>query len=130
MGLRRSPLPWIVLVMGLAGAAGGFGLQWWVHAIAYPLVISGKPYFAWPAFIPITFELGVLFGALGAVFGMLGLNQLPMHHHPLFRIQGLRAGHRRRVLHLDRVVGSPVRSVGHRQAAGVAGRPHVELVES
>ena len=84
MGLRRSPLPWIVLVMGLTGAALGFGLQWWVHAVAYPLVISGKPYFSWPAFIPITFELGVLFGALGAVFGMLGLNRLPMHHHPLF----------------------------------------------
>jgi len=85
MGLRRSPLPWIVLVMGLMGAALGFGLQWWVHAAAYPLVISGKPYLAWPAFIPITFELGVLFAAFGAVLGMLGLNRLPMHYHPLFR---------------------------------------------
>ena len=71
--------------MGLTGAALGFVLQWWVHARAYPLVISGKPFFSWPAFIPITFELGVLFGALGAVFGMLGLNRLPMHHHPLFQ---------------------------------------------
>jgi hypothetical protein len=71
-------------VAGLTGAAGGFGLQWWVHASAYPLVISGKPYFSWPAFIPITFELGVLFAAFGAVLGMLGLNRLPMHHHPLF----------------------------------------------
>jgi hypothetical protein len=85
MGLRRSPLPWIVLAMGLTGAALGFLLQWWVHTEAYPLVISGKPYNAWPAFIPITFEVGVLFAALGAVFGMFGLNRLPMHHHPLFR---------------------------------------------
>lgn len=85
MGLRRSPLPWIVLVMGLTGATLGFALQWWVHSAAYPLVISGKPYVAWPAYIPITFELGVLFAALGAVFGMLGLNRLPMHYHPLFR---------------------------------------------
>jgi hypothetical protein len=85
MGLRRSPLPWIVLGTALTGAALGFILQWWVHAVAYPLVISGKPFFSWPAFIPITFEVSILFGALGAVFGMLGLNQLPMHHHPLFR---------------------------------------------
>jgi hypothetical protein len=85
MGIRRSLLPWFVLVAGLTGAALGFGLQWWVHADAYPLVISGKPYFAWPAYIPITFELGVLFAALGAVIGMLALNRLPMHYHPLFR---------------------------------------------
>jgi hypothetical protein len=85
MGIRRSPLPWIVLIAGLTGATFGFGLQWWVHASAYPLVISGKPFFSWPAFIPITFELGVLFAAFGAVLGMLGLNRLPMHHHPLFR---------------------------------------------
>ena len=85
MGLRRSPLPWIVLVMGLTGAAAGFALQWWVHTAAYPLVISGKPFFAWPAFIPVTFEVAILFAALGAVFGMFGLNRLPMHHHPLFQ---------------------------------------------
>ena len=85
MGLRRSTLPWIVLVMALTGAALGFVLQWWVHTSAYPLVISGKPFFTWPAFIPITFEVAVLFGALGAVFGMFGLNRLPMHHHPLFQ---------------------------------------------
>ena len=85
MGLRRSPLAWIVLGMGLMGAAAGFGLQAWVHMSAYPLVISGKPFFSWPAFIPITFELAVLFAALGAVFGMFGLNRLPMHYHPLFR---------------------------------------------
>jgi hypothetical protein len=85
MGLKRSPLPWIVLVMGLMGAALGFLLQYWVHTAAYPLVISGKPFNAWPAFIPITFEVAVLFASGGAVFGMLGLNRLPMHHHPLFR---------------------------------------------
>jgi hypothetical protein len=84
MGLKRSLLPWIVLVMALGGAAAGFALQTWVHSLEYPAVISGKPFFAWPAYIPVTFELGVLGGALGAVFGMLHLNRLPRHHHPLF----------------------------------------------
>jgi hypothetical protein len=84
MGLGRSPLPWIVLAGALAGGASGFALQAWVHSSAYPLVISGKPFFAWPAYVPVTFELAILGGALGAVLGMLALNRLPRHHHPLF----------------------------------------------
>jgi hypothetical protein len=88
MGLRASRLPWIPLVTGLAGAAGGMLLQWWVSVKAYPLMISGKELFSWPAFVPVTFELGVLFAALGAVFGMLVLNQLPMLFHPLFGSKG------------------------------------------
>ena len=84
MGLRASRLPWISLVLALGGGAAGMGLQGWVSTIAYPLVISGKPFFSWPAFVPITFELAVLGGALGAVFGMFALNQLPTLFHPLF----------------------------------------------
>jgi len=84
MGLRASRLPWIVLGCGLAGSAGAMLLQWWTSTVNYPLVISGKPYFSWQAYVPITFELGVLGGALAAVVGMLALNRLPMLHHPLF----------------------------------------------
>lgn len=87
MGLKTSLVPLIVLVLGLGGAAAGMGLQWWVSAVEYPLLVSGKPMFSWPAFIPITFECGVLGGALGAVFGFLGLARLPQHHHPLFASQ-------------------------------------------
>ena len=84
MGLRASRVPWIVLVLGLSGAAAAMLMQWWVATTAYPLVISGKPLFSWQAFVPVTFEVGVLFAALGAVLGILGLSQLPMHNHPLF----------------------------------------------
>ncbi len=85
MGLRPSRLPFVVLIMALAGGAGALLLQWYVHVVDYPLVISGKPFFSWPAFIPICFEVTVLFGALAAVLGMLHFNRLPRHHHPLFR---------------------------------------------
>ncbi|MEC8022580.1 MAG: DUF3341 domain-containing protein [Myxococcota bacterium] len=85
MGLDRSKLPYVVLVMGLTGACLAMLLQWWVSAVEYQMVISAKPFFSWQAFVPITFELGVLFGALGSVFGMLGFNQLPKFHHPLFQ---------------------------------------------
>ena len=84
MGLKRSPLGFIVGIMTLTGAATGMGFQYWTSAIDYPLVISGKPFFSWQAFIIITFALFVLFGAFGAVFGMFHLNRLPRLHHPLF----------------------------------------------
>ena len=84
MGLKRSMVPLAVLVLGLGGAAAGMALQWLVSTRAYPLVVSGKPYFSWPAFVPIMFETGVLGGALGALLGFLGLSRLPRHHHPLF----------------------------------------------
>jgi hypothetical protein len=59
--------------------------------VEYPLVISGKPYFALPAYVPIIFELSVLFSAFAAVFGMLGINRLPMWNHPLFTVQRFEA---------------------------------------
>ena len=85
MGLRRSKLPFIVLAMALTGGIAGMSIQWWTSVVAQPLVIAGKPLFSWPAFIPVTFELTVLFGAFGALFGMLGLNKLPQLYHALFR---------------------------------------------
>lgn len=85
MGLKRSILPWIVFGMGMLGASSGMLLQWWASVIAYPLIISAKPLFSYQAFIPVTFELGVLFAAFGAVFGMFGINKLPQLYHALFK---------------------------------------------
>lgn len=83
MGFSWSKVPWWALVFGLSGASFGFLLQWWVSAVASPLVISGKPMFSWPAFIPVTFELGILCTAIGTLLGMAVLNKLPMLWHPL-----------------------------------------------
>ena len=130
MGLRRSPLPWIVLGMALMGAALGFGLQWWVHARAYPLVISGKPYFSWPAYIPITFEVG---GPLRRARRGLGhARPEPAPHAPpsALPIEGLRAGDRRRFLHLDRIVGSRFDPSATGKLLESLGARSVELLES
>lgn len=93
MGLRPTILPWITLAHGLAGAAFGWWLTWWMNATTVPgispsvqgyqFLISGKPIYSLPANIPIIFETTVLFAAIGTLLGLLGLNKLPMLYNPL-----------------------------------------------
>jgi mono/diheme cytochrome c family protein len=85
MGIRFTPLPWLVFGAGLTGAVVAVLLQWWTNGVDYPLVISGKPLLALPANIAIAFELTILFAGVTAFFGCLGLNRLPRLAHPLLR---------------------------------------------
>ena len=87
MGLKESPLGWIVLAGGLAGFIGALTLMIWVMGYEYPLNISGKPYINLPIYVPITFELTVLLSAFAATFGMFALNKLPKLHNPLFEVE-------------------------------------------
>ena len=84
LGLPPSKLPLVVLVGGIIGCATALGMQWFSSTVHYPMNVGGKPFASWPSFIPITFELTVLFAAGAAVFGMLGMNGLPMPYHPVF----------------------------------------------
>jgi hypothetical protein len=84
MGLPDSKLGWIVLCCGVSGTSLAWLMMYWMNGVDYPLIVGGKPGGTLPSMIPIMFEVTVLFSALSAVFGMLGLNKLPRHHHPLF----------------------------------------------
>lgn len=101
MGLKRTVLPYFVLVAGLLGMSTGICLtvytmagpinSWlWTNLEAYPYIISGKPFNSFAAWIPPIFELTILFSAFTAVFAMLGLNGLPMLYHPLFKSKNFR----------------------------------------
>ncbi|MBC7397561.1 MAG: DUF3341 domain-containing protein [Bdellovibrionales bacterium] len=76
-GLERSKIPYITAVFGFAGTALAFLWQyaasktWWAH------IIGGKPFNSLPAFVPIIFEMSVLFGGIATFLGMLFFNRLP-----------------------------------------------------
>jgi hypothetical protein len=64
LGYKRTLLPKAGMIAGIIGAGGAFLFQTWVFTVDYPINIGGKPHFAYPSFIPLTFELGVLFAHL------------------------------------------------------------------
>ena len=86
IGFERTGMAFITGIGALIGVIGGYFMLWFANVIHYRWNIGGRPPHSWPAFIPITFELGVLFAALGAVIGMLALNGLPMPYHPMFNL--------------------------------------------
>ena len=87
MGIVGKSIAPMMFVIGCAaqfGVGGGYLLQW-VNNINYEIVVQGKPTAsAWEPFVPVTFELGILCTAFGALLSMLAFNGLPRHHHPLF----------------------------------------------
>ena len=94
MGLGDSRLGWIVICCALTGLSIAFAMMHWMNGIDYPLIIGDKPGGApgtLPSMVPILFELTILLSAFGAVFGMLGLNGLPRHHHPVFGSDRIKA---------------------------------------
>jgi hypothetical protein len=86
LALPRTKLPLIVFIGGALGCATALAMQWFSAVVHYPINVAGRPLASWPSFIPITFELTVLFAALAAVLGMLGLNGLPQPYHPVFSV--------------------------------------------
>jgi len=82
--LHKNKLPLIVLTGGIIGGLTGYLLQYYITVISFPINIGGRPLHSWPSYIIITFELTILFAALSAVLGLLGLCGLPMPYHPVF----------------------------------------------
>ena len=87
LGFHPKAVPLIGLFGGMFGAALGYGMQYFIHVISLPINVGGRPLNSWPSFIPPTFELGVLFSALGLFFGLLIMNGHPQPYHPVFNVE-------------------------------------------
>ena len=84
LGFRDNRVPRIAFGAGIIGGALAFLLQWYSAVLDYPYVVGGKPLASWPAFLPITFEAGILAAVISSVLAMLALNRLPQPYHPVF----------------------------------------------
>ncbi len=90
LGYRRSPLGGMVLVMGIVGVIAALVLQGWTSAVDYRVITSGKVPFSWQAFVPVLFELMVLFATFTAGLGaILLLGRLPWYLHPILRSRAI-----------------------------------------
>jgi hypothetical protein len=87
MDLHDNRVSLFTLIGGIIGGCTGFGLASWVEAVALPLNIGGRPFISAPMYIPITFELTVLFGGLTAAISMILMNGLPSPYHPVFNVE-------------------------------------------
>jgi len=88
MRLPRSPIARFVFVAGLTGAMFAYALQYWIAVLNYPIDVGGTPAHSGPAFIPITFELTVLFGSITAFICLFAFTGLPRLWHPVFEVRG------------------------------------------
>ena len=76
LGYGQSPVRVWTLVGGLTGTATGLAFTTWT-SLDWPMIVGGKPMISIPAFVPIIFEMTVLFGALSTVIGLFILSRLP-----------------------------------------------------
>ena len=111
IGFPKTRVPLMVLIGGIMGGLSAFALQYWCSAISYPVVVAGRPYNSWPAFVVPCFELTILFASLAGVFGMLALNGLPMPYHPVFNVDRFAGGESRQIFPVHRGGRSDVRPI-------------------
>lgn len=88
LGVRTSVIPWIALIAGLTGGIIQYASQYWMNAIDYPLNVGGRPLNSWPAFIPASLIVAILWAGAATLISLLMILRLPRLHHPVFAVPG------------------------------------------
>jgi hypothetical protein len=129
MGMKNSKVGWFSFLGGVTGYTSCMIMIWFMNAVDYPIVVGGKPMFSAFGAFPPSYELTILLGAFGAIFGMMFLNRLPRLHHPLLKHGRFTlATHDRFFVVIETT--DPKFSEGEtRKLLEAAGSKHIEVVE-
>jgi hypothetical protein len=129
MGLRNSPIGWFTFVGGASGYLLGNLMIWFMNQFDYPIIVGGKPMFSPFGAFPPSYELTILFGAFGALFGMLFLNRLPRLHHPLLKHRRFALATHDRFFVVIETSDAKYREAETRKLLEELGSRRIELVE-
>lgn len=129
MGLKNSVVGWFSFLGGVTGYTTGMLLIWWMNQYDYAIPVGGKPYFSPFSAFPPSYELTILFGAFGALFGMLFLNRLPRLHHPLLKHRRFALASHDRFFLVIETNDPKYRETETRQLLESAGSRRIERVE-
>jgi hypothetical protein len=129
MGLRNSKVGWFSFVGGVTGYTLGMLMIWYMNAYDYPILVGGKPLFSPFGAFPPSYELTILFGAFGAVIGMLYINRLPRLYHPLLKNKRFALATHDRFFVMIETTDPKYSEVETRKLLEQAGSKYIELVE-
>jgi hypothetical protein len=129
MGLKNSKVGWFTFIGGVTGYTTGMLMIWFMNAFDYPIVVGGKPMFSPHSAFPPSYELTILFGAFGSLFGMLFLNRLPRLHHPLLKNKRFSQVTHDRFFIVVECDDPKYSEIETRNLLEAAGSPHIEVVE-
>jgi hypothetical protein len=129
MGYRNSLVGWVSLAMGAGAFLSVVGLIWYANDFDYPVMVGGKPLFSPPmTFVP-AYIMMIMGAALGALIGMLGINQLPRLHHPLLFNPRFELATRDKFVIVIGANDEKFCATETRKLLESAGAGHVEMVE-
>jgi hypothetical protein len=129
MGLKNSAVGWVSLFMGGGAFLSVVGLIWFANAFDYPLIVGGKPMFSPPmTFVP-AYIMMIMGAAVGALIGMLGFNELPRWHHPLFKSERFSLATRDKFFLLIGAQDEKFSETETRKLLESIGGAHIEIIE-
>jgi hypothetical protein len=129
MGLKNSKVGWFSFIGGVTGYTTGMLMIWFMNAFDYAILVGGKPMFSPFSAFPPSYELTILFGAFGAIGGMLFLNRLPRLHHPLLKNRRFALATHDRYFVVIETSDPRFDEVETRKLLEAAGSRSIELVE-